>query len=256
MALIPDLDDAVGHVLTDAGGRPLARTRLRKDEDLAGRVRLLPGVNPADAALQARVDLAGLRLATRDLTLADALVATGVPMHRVAVDMHHDLVNLPPPMPLPPGWMLAPGGWDTDLRAAVQEAFGAGHVDGPWTEKDTAEVAGMYEPGAALGPLAKATATVLDPAGRRAGHLLCAGPGPWVDRGAWILTVGLAHRAQGQGLGWALLGHALRGALAAGQPCLGLSVTDGNQARRLYDSAGFQVVSRVYSLRLPLAATD
>ena len=244
-------------MLTDCEGRPLARTRLRRDEGVAGRTRLLSGVAPADAAVQARIELAGLRLATTDPALADAIVATGVPVHRVAVDMLHDLAVLPSPTPLPPGWTLSAGGWDADLRAAVEEAYGSGHVDGPWTEKDTAEVAGMYETGAPLQPLAAATATVLDRAGRRAGHILCAGPVPWADEGAWILTFGLADRAQGQGLGSALLRHALRGTHKAGQPCLGLSVTEGNQAWRLYDAAGFRMVSRVYSLRLPpAAATD
>lgn len=218
---------------------------------MAGRTRLMPDADAADAAAQARVDLAGLRLATTDSALADALVSSGAPLHRVAVDMVHDLADLPGTAPLPAGWTLAPGGWDDDLAAAFQEAYASDHADGPWTDEDTAEVSAMYEPGAALVPLGTATARVVDPSGRSAGQLLCAGPVPWVEEGAWVLTLGLAHRAQGRGLGRCLLEHALRGTREAGLPCLGLSVTEGNPARRLYDAAGFREVSRVFSLRLP-----
>lgn len=255
MPLLPAPDEVEGHLLIGPGGRPLAWTRLREEDRVAGRTRLLPGVDAEDAAAQACVDLAGFRLATTDTALADALAVSGVPVHRVAVDMVHDLADVPPLTPLPPGWALAPGGWDADLGAAVAEAYGSGHVDGPWTDEKTAEVAGMYGAGASLPPLSAATARVLDPDRRSAGHILCAGPVPWADQGAWILTFGLAHRAQGQGLGRALVSHALRGAHGAGQPRVGLSVTEGNPARRLYDAAGFKVVHRVHSFRLPEATT-
>ena len=254
MPLLPNPDDPGGHLLTHDDGRPLATTRLRADEGVAGRTRLLLGVDAADAAAQARVDLAGLRLATTDVALASALVATGAPLHRLAFEMVHDLTDLPRFKPVPPpGWTLTAGGWDEDLAAAVAEAYGAGHIDGPWTEKDTVEVVRMYEPAAALSPLEAATARIRDPAGRSSGHILCAGPVPWAKEGAWVLTVGLAHRAQGRGIGRALLGHALHGAKATGQPCLGLSVTKGNQARRLYEAAGFRVLAKSHSFRLPPA---
>ena len=176
MPLLPDPDDPQSDLLLDVTGRPLAHLRLRQDDGVASRTRLLPGADAADAAAQARVDLAGLRLATTDAALADALVSTGVPLHRVVVDMVHDLAELPAPAPLPPGWTLAKGGWDDDLAAAVQEAYASDHADGPWTDQATAEVSAMYEPGAALVPLEPATARIVDPSGRSAGQILCAGP--------------------------------------------------------------------------------
>lgn len=251
MPLPPDPDDPEAVLVAGPDGVPLLSTRLREDDGVAGRTRLLPGADPALAAAAVRAQLAGLRLATTDDRLVAALVAGGVPVHRTALDLTHDLAGLPEPAPLPAGWSLAPGGWDDDLAEAVAQAYGPGHVDGPWTDEDTAEVSGMHQPGAALPALAPASARLVAPDGRSAGQVLCAGPVPWVDRGAWVLTIGVADRARGLGLGRALLLTALRGTREAGLPCLGLSVTEGNPALRLYEAAGFSTVARVVSLRLP-----
>lgn len=255
MPLQEDPDDPTRTLLVDAAGRPLASTRLRAGDRVAGGTRLHPGADPAVAARDALVDLAGLRLATSDQALADALVRAGAVLHRVAVDMTHDLADLPTRPPLPRGWALAPGRWDADLASAVAEAYGPDHVDGPWGEQDTAQVAAAHAGTAELDALAPATARVVDPDGRSAGQVLCAGPVPWVDEGAWVLTIALAHRGRGLGLGRVLLVHALRGTRGAGLSKLGLSVTDGNPARRLYEAAGFRPVSRVLSLRLPETVT-
>jgi mycothiol synthase len=246
-----DPDDPKRTLLVDAAGRPLASTRLRADDRVAGGTRLQPGADPAAAAREALVDLAGMRLATTEQALADALLRAGAFLHRVAVDMTHDLSDLPPPPPLPRGWALGPGRWDADLASAVAEAYGPDHVDGPWGEQDTARVAAAHAGNADLKALASATARIVDPDGRSAGHVLCAGPVPWVDESAWVLTIALAYRARRLGLGRVLLVHALRGTREAGLSKLGLSVTDGNPARRLYEAAGFRPVIRVLSLRLP-----
>ena len=252
MPLVPDPDDPRDTLLVDPAGRPLARTRLRSHECVAGRTRVLAGVAPDEIAAQARQDLAGLRVATVDQLLADALVDAGGTLHRVALDLRHDLADLPREPVVPAGWRLAPSGWDEDLLAAVREAYGPGHVDGPWTDEDTAEVSAMHLPGAASPPLTGASAPVRDRAGRSAGHVLCAGPVPWAeDGGGWVLTIGLAARARGRGLGRALLVRALQGTRDAGLPTLGLSVTEGNPAQRLYETTGFAPVQRVLSVRLP-----
>ncbi|MFJ6194506.1 GNAT family N-acetyltransferase [Micromonospora sp. NPDC092111] len=114
----------------------------------------------------------------------------------------------------------------------------------------------MVERSDPVPPLPGASARVVGPDGRSAGHVLCAGPVPWTEDGAaWILNLGVAPTAQRRGLGRALLVHALRGAREAGLPGLGLEVTDGNPARRLYDAAGFRVRTRVLSVSLPAAST-
>ena len=117
----------------------------------------------------------------------------------------------------------------------------------------------MHLPGAAQPPLAPATARVLDPDGRSAGHVLCAGPVPWVeDGGAWVLTLGLADRARGRGLG--------RGAARCtpctaparrGCPRSGLSVTEGNPAQRAVRRPRVRAGrARALSVRLPRAQHD
>ncbi|MBM0258129.1 GNAT family N-acetyltransferase [Micromonospora sp. 4G55] len=110
----------------------------------------------------------------------------------------------------------------------------------------------MFERAEPVPPLLPASARVVGPDGRSAGHVLAAGPVPWTeDVCAWILNLGVAPAAQRRGLGRALLGHALHGARAAGLPRVGLSVADGNPARRMYDEAGFRPVARVLTVALP-----
>ncbi|MDG4824242.1 GNAT family N-acetyltransferase [Asanoa sp. WMMD1127] len=237
-------------------GTALARLWLHDDdgERVAGGVRPEPGVPVARVAEQARRDLAGLRLETPDDDLAAALVAGGVPLERSATELRHDLADLPAPAPLPDGWAFAAAGWDDDLAAATAAAYAPGHPDGGWTENDTATVRGMFESADPVPPLAPASARLVGPDGRSAGHVLCAGPVPWTAYPcAWILNIAVGPGGQGRGLGQALLLHALHGTRSAGLPALALSVADGNPARRLYDRAGFTEVTRVLTLRMPAA---
>ncbi|MEO3778216.1 GNAT family N-acetyltransferase [Micromonospora sp. B11E3] len=256
MPIHPDPQDATnaghpGSALLRAAddGTPLARVRL---EPAAAEVRPLAGASPERVAAEARRDLAGLRLDTPDERLATALAAGGLHVHRAATELRHDLVDLPAPAPLPPGWSLAPPGWDEDLRDALVAAYGPEHPDGAWRDDHTAQVRAMFDNSDPFSPLLPASARALGPDGRSAAHVLSAGPGPWRDEPCgWVVNLGVAPRAQGRGLGRALLSHALHGTRTAGLPALGLSVADGNPARRLYDAAGFRPVSRMFSVRLP-----
>ncbi|MGC4895310.1 GNAT family N-acetyltransferase [Micromonospora sp. DT31] len=235
---------------------PLARMRVT-DEDgtpVASDVRPLPGVAPARLVAQVRRDLAGFRLETPDEALAAALVSDGLTVARAATDMRHHLADLPEPVALPDGWALGAPGWDDDLAEGLAAAYGPDHPDGRWEPSDTDEVRAMFDTGEPVPPLVPASARLLDPDGRSAGHVLCAGPVPWTDDGCvWILNLGVAPRAQRRGFGRALLVHALRGAHEAGLPSVGLSVVDGNPARRMYDAAGFRVRARVLTVRVPEA---
>ena len=59
------------------------------------------------------------------------------------------------------------------------------------------------------------------------------------DGGPWITDLFVDPSAQGHGVGRALLGHALTQLTASGRDRLGLAVTLGNPARRLYEALGF-----------------
>lgn len=257
MPVRPHPEDAADSLLVADDGTALARLRLRDDAGarVATELRPLPGAARAHVAEQARRDLAGFRLETSDDGVVDALVAAGLTRHRAATDLRHDLAEVPAPVALPSGWSLGGPGWDDELAEGLAAAYGPGHPDGPWTAGDTAEVRGMFDTGQPVPPLLPASARLVDPDGRSAGHVLCAGPVPWTaDVCAWVLNLAVAPRAQGRGFGAALLTHALRGAREAGLPAVGLSVADGNPARRMYDAAGFRPYARVLSVLLPAPA--
>ncbi|MFR9779693.1 GNAT family N-acetyltransferase [Micromonospora sp. MS34] len=257
MPVRPRPEDPADSLLLDDDGTALARMRLRDDAGtpVAAEVRPLPGAARSRVAAQARRDLAGYRLETSDEAVADALLAGGLRLHRAATDLRHVLADVPEPEALPAGWSLGDPGWDEDLAEGLAAAYGPGHPDGPWQAGDTEQVRAMFEAGKPVPPLLPASARLVDRAGRSAGHVLCAGPVPWTDDVcAWVLNLAVAPRAQGRGFGRALLTHALRGAREAGLPAVGLSVADGNPARRMYDAAGFRPYTRVLSVLLPLAA--
>ncbi|MFC6018702.1 GNAT family N-acetyltransferase [Plantactinospora solaniradicis] len=193
-----------------------------------------------------------MRLDKRDEGLADALVAGGLEHRRAATELRHDLAELPAPPVLPAGWTLAAPGWDDDLARACDAAYGPDHPDGRWQSGHTWQIRAMFDADDPVPPLRSASARVVGPDRRSAGHVLCAGPVPWTDDVCgWILNIAVAPHAQGIGLGRALLTHALRGTREAGLPTLGLSVVDGNPARRMYDNAGFRTHTRVLSVLLP-----
>lgn len=254
VAVRPDAEAPADSLLCTDEGHALARFRLRDDDGqrVAAQVRPLPGATLADVVAQARRDLAGLRLETPHDNLATALVAGGLELRRAATDLRHDLAGLPAPPALPAGWSLAAAGWDDDLAEACASAYGPGHPDGSWQADDTRQIRAMLDEAYPVPPLLSASARVVGPDGRSAGHVLCAGPVPWTDDlCGWILNLAVAPYAQGQGLGRALLVHALRGTREAGLPTLGLSVADGNPARRVYDTAGFHTHTRALSVLLP-----
>lgn len=145
-----------------------------------------------------------------------------------------------------------PAGWDDDLLEAVTAAYGPDHPDGQWQAADTGQVRALYEPGAPVPAQQPCSARLVDPDGRSAGHVVCAGPVPWTDDAcAWVLNLAVAPRGQGRGLGRALLLHALHGTRRVGLPSLGLSVVDGGPGRALYDRAGCTPLTRVLSVQLP-----
>jgi GNAT superfamily N-acetyltransferase len=62
----------------------------------------------------------------------------------------------------------------------------------------------------------------------------------WWSDDPWLPEIFVVSDLQGHGLGALLLGHALRACADGGYKRLGLTVSEGNPARRLYERFGFQ----------------
>ncbi len=253
VSLRADPDDDAGSLLCAPDGQVPARLTLRDDDGEQVAARVKPAVRPlAAVVVQARHDLAGLRLDTADDDLAAALVADGLTLRRASTTLRHDLVDLPDPAALPVGWSWRAPGWDDDLERALEAAYASGHPDGRWAPDDTKAVRDIVEQGRPVAPLGPASGRVAGPDGRSAGHVLTAGPVPWTeDTCGWVLNLAVGPSSQGQGLGRALLSRAMHGTQQAGLPTLDLSVVDGGPARQMYDAAGFRVLERVLSVPLP-----
>ena len=237
--------------MCDSGGIPLARYRWRDDvgERVVAGFRPLPGISAHRIAVQVVRDLPGRRVTMMDEELARALAGVGCTLVRAATDLRRDLAELPATPPAAAGWTLAGHGWDDDLTGALRAAYPLGHPDhGDRVPRLQALLGGKQ----ALPLLPVASGRLRDPGGRSAGHVLTVGPVPWGDRPcAWVLDLAVAPRAQGRGFGAAMLIHAMGGTRDAGLPALGLTVTDGNPARRLYDRMGFRPSLRTFTMRVP-----
>ncbi|HYW25922.1 MAG TPA: GNAT family N-acetyltransferase [Terriglobales bacterium] len=99
--------------------------------------------------------------------------------------------------------------------------------------------------------LEDASAVTTDAAGAVAGAVVVTriGPEPWGWAGGpWVADVMVVPAWQGRGLGRALLLHAITRCSAAGEARIGLTVTDGNPAERLYAALGFQRRRTLYVL--------
>lgn len=240
------------HVVRDATGRALARTSLTLDaappraELLIG----LPGASPSAIATAAQTALAGMRVSTEDPDLGHALVGAGGVLVRNATVMSLQLASSPAggsdarvlawadapaaartPAALAVASVAAyppehpdhePGDDDLDVAAAGIASILAGEAIGEFSP----DCSGVVVDGAEV--VAAVLITEVD------ADLALEWPG-----GTWIADVFVAPSHGGQGLGRALLGHAVGRSRAAGHDVMGLAVTVGNPARRLYDAAGF-----------------
>lgn len=248
---MPTVEGSEDTLLRDGHGVPVASFRWRDEdgEQVAGRLRPAPGASPDRAARQAVRDLAGRRLTTPEEEVARALIGAGCTLLRAATDMQRDLLEPIPVAPPAPGWALIPHDWDDDLARALTAAYGPDHPD---RDDRVGRLRGLIEGDRGLVLLPGASARVRGPDGRSAGQVFTVGPVPWGSTPmSWVLDLAVAPAAQGRGLGAALLAYAMRGTLDAGLATAGLTVTDGNPARRLYDRMGFRPFQRHFAVRAP-----
>ena len=144
-----------------------------------------------------------------------------------------------PPEPRPPGYRLT----DVDRPAddmldAYRAAYPPGHIDhrDESVERSRADLQGYIE-GTEFGPLLRGSGLAVARDAVVGAILLGTLPGDPPVNGPWVIE--LFRHPDHRGAGRALLERAL--AIADG-PALGLVVTEGNPARRLYERLGFRLV--------------
>jgi GNAT superfamily N-acetyltransferase len=187
---------------------------------------------------------------TTDPARAAALQAAGARLVRHCHDMVLDLAGVQPASdwarpPLAAGLRLA--GIEEArprLAAAMLAAYEPGNPDAPGSLPEAERwVAGVL--GGGPGPLLEQpSAAILDVSARAVvGAVIVTR----LDATAWgwgggplVAELLVARACQGRGLGRALLERAIGWSHAAGERLIGLTVTEGNPAERLYASAGFR----------------
>jgi hypothetical protein len=240
-------------VLVDGGGPPLVRfrTSVQAGGAVTGGLTRCPGVAPRPAAAAVMAELRG-RLLCHDVALGEALVAAGGRAGRHAELLSHDLRDLPAPARAPDGVRIVPVDRSAaDLAAAFRAAYAADHPDfrtHPYPEDPALELAPLLD-GRMVGPLLGASALAVDGAGRAVGAALvnrAAGTPP--EAGPWLSQ--LFRSPDHPGTGRTLLCHVLGALAGAGEEALGLAVTHGNPAERLYRALGFRRVHSVFNVLL------
>jgi GNAT superfamily N-acetyltransferase len=259
---VPILDDPTrpgGRILTDADGAEIARyvAAFREGRPMADLFIRGPGVTVAQAVPVVLAELRG-QLVAADEPLGRALVAAGARAGRHAHVMSRDLVADPAPAawrdpPAPPGLRLGPLDRPaSDLVAAAESAYPPHHVDNAHLDRPinhATELEALLA-GRDVGPLLPCSGVAVDRDGAVVAAVVVnrddAAPpygGPWVTQ--------VFRGPGGRGAGRALLQRALGLATADGLPALGLAVTHGNRAQRLYEELGFRVILTAVNVRVP-----
>jgi GNAT superfamily N-acetyltransferase len=250
MAAMPVRPDPIRpdwRVLTAADGTPVGRflPGERDGRPLADLFEL--DTAPAAAARVIRAELAGWRIAgTAEPGLA--LIAAGGTARRHAHVYTHDLHTLPP---VPDGFLLAPLDRPAEELAPVLEAaFPPGHPDFTAGEReDPLQQLRALLSGERFGPLLPCSGVALGADDRvTAAIVVNQSPGDAPLGGPWVALV---FRAPGHpGTGRALLARALRLAARDRLPALGLAVSEGNPAVRVYEALGFRRILSSMSVDL------
>ena len=186
---------------------------------------------------------------TEDGDEAARLLQEGHCLRRLAHDMATSLASFSglPATAAPPGLLLHEIDRKalTDIVAAAASATPASHVDSAtWANMDRHQywtsLLGEDER-----PLERAASRLL----RLDDGLIVGGivvtvkkAVAWWPGGAWISEIFVVPAHQRRGLGRLLLTNGLRAAAAAGHGAAGLTVSEGNPAKRLYERFGFQAV--------------
>jgi GNAT superfamily N-acetyltransferase len=173
----------------------------------------------------------------------------------MAVDL--SAARVPKPQTTPAGVNLQ--ALDSDVAGIALAASAAtlpGHVDfGIWSTVDRTEYWQRLLDGfGPCGPILPGASRILrDAAGAIVGSVVVTEmpAREWWVGGPWIPEIFVTSEFQGRGLGGLLLGHAVRTCVQAGCGRLGLTVSEGNPARHLYERFGFQAFRATWLIERP-----
>jgi GNAT superfamily N-acetyltransferase len=186
---------------------------------------------------------------TTDPDEAAALRAAGARLLRHGHDMVCELRGVEPAperagRALPDGLRLvAIAAARPGLGAAMFAAYPPAHPDAARSPDEAEQRCREVLDGAAGPILEPPSAAAVDAGDAVAGAVLVSrlGPAAWGwNGGPWVAELFVVPAHQGRGLGRALLLRAVEWSRAAGEERIGLTVTDGNPAERLYRGAGFR----------------
>jgi GNAT superfamily N-acetyltransferase len=245
-------------LLRDDDGRTLAAFLLgeRDGRLLADLVEPAPGV-PTEAIARCMIEeLRGWKVAG-DVPLGRALAALGARPTRHAHVRSRDLLAHPmaAPPPPPPGIRIGPLDRPAhELADIFTAAYPPGHADwtyGPVPPDLEADLAAVLD-GSLVGPRLEVSRLAIDPGGRPAGALVVTdAPGEPPFGGPWVAELFRAPGPELRGTGRALLEAGLAAATAAGLATLGLAVSEGNPAERLYAALGFERILSSLGVVIP-----
>lgn len=198
---------------------------------------------------------------TTDPAEAEALEASGARLLRHADDMARPLDadrtgGHGQALELPAGLELAEvdEGWVDRIALASLDAFPPDHPDhAPGETVTLVDAVDRYSRlirgERAGGVISRASGLLVDEAGNRvvgAALITELAASPVWPGGPWVADAFVVPQWHGHGLGQALLKRAIVACSALGHARIGLSVTVGNPAARLYERLGFSVFRSVY----------
>ena len=215
------------------------------------------GRPPLAAALAALRALPGWLLASEDGALIGALLDRGAVERRHAFVMSASLTP-GPHVSDASALELAPLPAVADMYPSWRRAYPPGHPDfEPGTDAEVIDRCWSHlGAGAHRSALHRSSGVVVrngdvTDGGVIAGIIVALRPEPSPYGGPWISDIWVDPAHAGQGIGAALIRRA-QGQLAEdGHDRLGLAVTHGNPARRVYERAGFTPALESWTVRLP-----
>jgi hypothetical protein len=238
--------------LSDDGGPVLRYVEGVRDLlPIADRATVAPGRTVIEAVASAMSQLPGWKLATEDPELAEAMIAAGAVQTRHAYvmsadpSMHRDapVVEIVPRSSIDvreflPGWLasLPPGHPD--------------HEDG--THEEIIERCwDWYDEPQWLAREHRSSGLVVSDGRVVAGIIISLRPQPVPYGGPWVHDVWRVPGESVPGTGAALIAQAMRLLDEDGLTTLGLAVSAGNPARRVYDRLGFIQQLEAWTFRIP-----